>query len=102
MIECAKISLDSKEASSEEGNSSLSDHILRRPVDHSQSWSELSINGKMIYDLYLLNTNSVMSCVNVNIVYKSSHEFFILKIETKEFAYAGLHHKLFIKNKIIS
>lgn len=44
VIECAKISLDSKEASSEEGNSSLSDHILRRPVDHSQSWSELSIH----------------------------------------------------------
>lgn len=49
VIECAKISLDSKEASSEEGNSSLSDHILRRPVDHSQSWSELSIHGKIIY-----------------------------------------------------
>ncbi|XP_058630705.1 TSC complex subunit 1a isoform X2 [Onychostoma macrolepis] len=44
VIECAKISLDSKEASSEEGNSSLSDHIPRRSVDHSRSWSELSIH----------------------------------------------------------
>ncbi|XP_050965424.1 TSC complex subunit 1a isoform X1 [Labeo rohita] len=44
VIECAKISLDSKEASSEEGYSSLSDHIPRRPVDHSRSCSELSIH----------------------------------------------------------
>ncbi|XP_067294960.1 TSC complex subunit 1a isoform X2 [Pseudorasbora parva] len=44
VIECAKISLDSKEASSEEGYSSLSDHIPRRPVDHSRSNSELSIH----------------------------------------------------------
>uniref|UniRef100_A0A672KS63 Hamartin-like n=1 Tax=Sinocyclocheilus grahami TaxID=75366 RepID=A0A672KS63_SINGR len=47
VIECAKISLDSKEASSEEGYSSLSDHIPRRPVEHSRSCSELSIHGKM-------------------------------------------------------
>ncbi|KAK2912102.1 hypothetical protein QQF64_028018 [Cirrhinus molitorella] len=44
VIECAKISLDSKEASSEEGYSSLSDHIPRRPADHSRSCSELSIH----------------------------------------------------------
>uniref|UniRef100_A0A673LV46 Hamartin-like n=1 Tax=Sinocyclocheilus rhinocerous TaxID=307959 RepID=A0A673LV46_9TELE len=44
VIECAKISLDSKEASSEEGYSSLSDHIPRRPVEHSRSCSELSIH----------------------------------------------------------
>uniref|UniRef100_A0A8C1ZVC0 TSC complex subunit 1a n=1 Tax=Cyprinus carpio TaxID=7962 RepID=A0A8C1ZVC0_CYPCA len=44
VIECAKISLDSKEASSEEGYSTLSDHIPRRPVDHSRSCSELSIH----------------------------------------------------------
>uniref|UniRef100_A0A673IR73 Hamartin-like n=1 Tax=Sinocyclocheilus rhinocerous TaxID=307959 RepID=A0A673IR73_9TELE len=44
VIECAKISLDSKEASSEEGYSSLSDHIPRRSVDHSRSCSELSIH----------------------------------------------------------
>ncbi|XP_077096889.1 TSC complex subunit 1a isoform X2 [Siphateles boraxobius] len=44
VIECAKISLDSKEASSEEGYSSLSDHIPRRPVDNSRSSSELSIH----------------------------------------------------------
>uniref|UniRef100_A0A672LQA0 Hamartin-like n=1 Tax=Sinocyclocheilus grahami TaxID=75366 RepID=A0A672LQA0_SINGR len=44
VIECAKISLDSKEASSEEGYSSLSDHISRHPVDHSRSCSELSIH----------------------------------------------------------
>uniref|UniRef100_A0A671P0Q6 Hamartin-like n=1 Tax=Sinocyclocheilus anshuiensis TaxID=1608454 RepID=A0A671P0Q6_9TELE len=40
VIECAKISLDSKEASSEEGYSSLSDHIPRRPVEHSRSCSD--------------------------------------------------------------
>lgn len=44
VIECAKISLDSKEASSEEGFSFLSDHIPRRPVDHSRSYSEISIH----------------------------------------------------------
>ncbi|XP_059404263.1 hamartin-like isoform X2 [Carassius carassius] len=44
VVECAKISLDSKEASSEEGYSSLSDHIPRRPVEHSRSCSELSIH----------------------------------------------------------
>ncbi|XP_056313869.1 TSC complex subunit 1a isoform X1 [Danio aesculapii] len=44
VIECAKISLDSKEASSEEGYSSLADHIQRRPVHHSQSCSELSFH----------------------------------------------------------
>uniref|UniRef100_A0A8C1BK24 TSC complex subunit 1a n=1 Tax=Cyprinus carpio carpio TaxID=630221 RepID=A0A8C1BK24_CYPCA len=45
VIECAKISLDSKEASSEEGYSTLSDHIPRRPVDHSRSlmvWGAMS------------------------------------------------------------
>lgn len=51
VIECAKISLDSKEASSEEGYSSLSDHIPRRPVDNSRSSSELSIHGKMTYNV---------------------------------------------------
>uniref|UniRef100_A0A673IJS2 Hamartin-like n=1 Tax=Sinocyclocheilus rhinocerous TaxID=307959 RepID=A0A673IJS2_9TELE len=45
VIECAKISLDSKEASSEEGYSSLSDHIPRRSVDHSRSCSEMNSSG---------------------------------------------------------
>ncbi|XP_052448860.1 hamartin-like isoform X1 [Carassius gibelio] len=44
VVECAKISLDSKEASSEVGYSSLSDHIPRRPVEQSRSCSELSIH----------------------------------------------------------
>uniref|UniRef100_A0A673IMG8 Hamartin-like n=1 Tax=Sinocyclocheilus rhinocerous TaxID=307959 RepID=A0A673IMG8_9TELE len=45
VIECAKISLDSKEASSEEGYSSLSDHIPRRSVDHSRSCSDDRMNS---------------------------------------------------------
>ncbi|XP_051960641.1 TSC complex subunit 1a isoform X2 [Xyrauchen texanus] len=44
VIECAKVSLDPKEASCEEGYSSLSDHMARRPVDHSRSCSELSMH----------------------------------------------------------
>ncbi|XP_051551164.1 hamartin-like isoform X2 [Myxocyprinus asiaticus] len=44
VIECAKVSLDPKEASCEEGYSSLSDHMPRCPVDHSRSSSELSIH----------------------------------------------------------
>lgn len=45
VIECGKVSLDPKEASCEEGYSSLSDHVARRPVDHNRSCSELSIHG---------------------------------------------------------
>uniref|UniRef100_A0A672KXL6 Hamartin-like n=1 Tax=Sinocyclocheilus grahami TaxID=75366 RepID=A0A672KXL6_SINGR len=60
VIECAKISLDSKEASSEEGYSSLSDHIPRRPVEHSRSCSELSIHGKMT--MFNAVSNSMMFC----------------------------------------
>ncbi|XP_055055291.2 TSC complex subunit 1a isoform X1 [Misgurnus anguillicaudatus] len=44
VIECGKVSLDPKEASCEEGYSSLSDHVPRRPVDHSRSCLELSIH----------------------------------------------------------
>uniref|UniRef100_A0A8C1IEB2 TSC complex subunit 1a n=1 Tax=Cyprinus carpio TaxID=7962 RepID=A0A8C1IEB2_CYPCA len=57
VIECAKISLDSKEASSEEGYSSLSDHIPRRPVEHSRSCSELSIHGKITYNRDEMNSS---------------------------------------------
>ncbi|XP_066512402.1 hamartin-like isoform X1 [Hoplias malabaricus] len=45
VIECAKVSLDPKEASCEEGYSSLPDHVLRRPVDGSRSYSDLSSHG---------------------------------------------------------
>ncbi|XP_056601567.1 TSC complex subunit 1a isoform X2 [Triplophysa dalaica] len=44
VIECGKVSLDPKEASCEEGYSSLSDHVARRPVEHSRSFSELIIH----------------------------------------------------------
>ncbi|XP_051977374.1 hamartin-like isoform X2 [Xyrauchen texanus] len=44
VIECAKVSLDPKEASCEEGYSFLYDHMPRHPVDHSRSSSELSIH----------------------------------------------------------
>ncbi|XP_036454091.1 TSC complex subunit 1a isoform X5 [Colossoma macropomum] len=45
VIECAKVSLDPKEASCEEGYSSLPDHVPRRPVDYSRSLSDLSNHG---------------------------------------------------------
>ncbi|XP_017546688.2 TSC complex subunit 1a isoform X1 [Pygocentrus nattereri] len=45
VIECAKVSLDPKEASCEEGYSSLPDHVPRRPVDCSRSLSDLSNHG---------------------------------------------------------
>ncbi|XP_051529694.1 hamartin-like isoform X2 [Myxocyprinus asiaticus] len=45
VIECAKISLDPMEASCQEGYSSLSDHMARRPADHSRSCSELKITS---------------------------------------------------------
>ncbi|TRY93171.1 hypothetical protein DNTS_012858 [Danionella cerebrum] len=44
VIECAKISLDSKEASSEEGYTSLLDHMKRRSLDHRRACSELCIH----------------------------------------------------------
>ncbi|KAI7812605.1 putative hamartin [Triplophysa rosa] len=47
VIECGKVSLDPKEASCEEGYSSLSDYVARRPVEHSRSCSELSIHGEL-------------------------------------------------------
>ncbi|MCI4392810.1 hypothetical protein PGIGA_G00150260 [Pangasianodon gigas] len=45
VIECAKVSLDPKEASCEEGYSSLPDHVPRRLVDSSRSCSDLRIHG---------------------------------------------------------
>ncbi|KAI4882207.1 hypothetical protein NFI96_034142, partial [Prochilodus magdalenae] len=45
VIECAKVSLDPKEASCEEGYSSLPDHVPRRPADCSRSFSDLSSHG---------------------------------------------------------
>ncbi|KAI5088447.1 hamartin isoform X1, partial [Silurus meridionalis] len=45
VIECAKVSLDPKEASCEEGYSSLPDHVPRRLIDSSRSCSELSTPG---------------------------------------------------------
>lgn len=45
VIECAKVSLDPKEASCEEGYSSLPDHVPRRIVDSSRSCSDLSTHG---------------------------------------------------------
>ncbi|KAF5901008.1 hamartin-like isoform X1, partial [Clarias magur] len=45
VIECAKVSLDPKEASCEEGYSSLPDHVPRRLIDSSRSCSDLSTHG---------------------------------------------------------
>uniref|UniRef100_A0A8B9LWJ6 TSC complex subunit 1a n=1 Tax=Astyanax mexicanus TaxID=7994 RepID=A0A8B9LWJ6_ASTMX len=50
VIECAKVSLDPKEASCEEGYSSLPDHVPRRPVDHSRSFSDLSSHGRSSFN----------------------------------------------------
>ncbi|XP_072521310.1 TSC complex subunit 1a isoform X2 [Salminus brasiliensis] len=50
VIECAKVSLDPKEASCEEGYSSLPDHVPRRPVDHSKSFSDLSSHGRSSFN----------------------------------------------------
>ncbi|XP_053530427.1 TSC complex subunit 1a isoform X3 [Ictalurus punctatus] len=45
VIECAKVSLDPKEASCEEGYSFLPDHVPRRLVDSSRSCADLSTHG---------------------------------------------------------
>ncbi|KAK3538903.1 hypothetical protein QTP86_020171 [Hemibagrus guttatus] len=45
VIECAKVSLDPKEASCEEGYSFQPDHVPRRLVDSSRSCSDLSTHG---------------------------------------------------------
>ncbi|XP_062873736.1 TSC complex subunit 1a isoform X2 [Trichomycterus rosablanca] len=45
VIECAKVSIDPKEASCEEGYSSLPDHVPRRLLDGSRSCSDLSSHG---------------------------------------------------------
>ncbi|XP_053510016.1 TSC complex subunit 1a isoform X2 [Ictalurus furcatus] len=45
VIECAKVSLDPKEASCEEGYSFLPDHVPRRLVDSSGSCADLSTHG---------------------------------------------------------
>ncbi|KAM9446093.1 TSC complex subunit 1a isoform 2-T2 [Clarias gariepinus] len=45
VIECAKVSLDPKEASCEEGYSSLPDHVPQRLIDSSRSCSDLSTHG---------------------------------------------------------
>ncbi|XP_058231090.1 TSC complex subunit 1a isoform X2 [Hemibagrus wyckioides] len=50
VIECAKVSLDPKEASCEEGYSSLPDHVPRRLVDSSRSCSDLSTHGSSSFN----------------------------------------------------
>ncbi|KAK2845441.1 hypothetical protein Q7C36_010295 [Tachysurus vachellii] len=50
VIECAKVSLDPKEASCEEGYSSLPEHVPRRPIDSSRSCSDLSTQGSSSFN----------------------------------------------------